>query len=313
MDSEKHADGGYCPNAPHHPNPISVERRPASPPEAGPLAGSLDGAGAPPCNTAPANYSTGDPVRVLRAGTDSLYLSLPGSIHFDWDVRLRACKAAAASLDATMLGAAQVELGGHLFEVGAKGAGLFAYVLTDNWYRLQIASLDSHRLPLCFCRISSELLTRCGQDESVSPLFGIVSELGDLVGDPKVSRVDLCVDFVPECSMLFENRAWVRRAHKIHMYSNGPASTDYTGCMIGTGGMVVARIYDKTAEIKVSGKRFFYERWIAAGWDGMAPVWRLEFQFKREFLMQMGLNTLVEVTAAYPALWQYATQNWLRL
>ena len=110
--------------------------------------------------------------------------------------------------------------------------------------------------------------------------------------------------------MYFENRAWVRRARKIDQYSDGP---DYTGCVIGKGGVVLARIYDKTAEIKLSGKQYLWDIWSAAGWDGIAPVWRLEFQFKRAFLVEMGLSSEFDVTAAYPRLWQYATREWLRL
>lgn len=241
---------------------------------------------------------------------DSLYLSFPGTILPEWETRLRVCKEAAASTNEDERSAAQVFLGEHLFKVGPKGSGLFAYVLTDNWFRISVSSSLSRKLPLCLCQISSELLTSQGQEAAVKALMAVVSKLGVKDGNPKVSRVDLCVDFVPGCDMNFGNRAWVRRARKMYQYSDGP---DFTGCVIGMGGYVLARIYDKTAEIKVSGKKYLYPIWAAKGWDGMSPVWRVEYQFKRAFLVRMGLDLVTDVTAAYASLWAYATQNWLRL
>ena len=55
---------------------MDAQRTPASePPEA-----AADGAaGAPPSNTAPGNGNTGQ-TTIVGAGTDSLYLSVPGSL-----------------------------------------------------------------------------------------------------------------------------------------------------------------------------------------------------------------------------------------
>lgn len=247
---------------------------------------------------------------VLRGTVDSLYLSFPGTILPEWDTRLRVCKEAAASIDENERSAAQVSLGDHLFEVSSKGSGLFAYVLTDNWFRIAVASSLSRQLPLCLCQVSSELLTSQGQEMAVKALFAVVGKLGAKGESPKVSRVDLCVDFVPGCDMNFENRAWVRRARKIYQFWDG---SNFTGCVIGMGGDVLARVYDKTAEIKVSGKKYLHSIWATKGWDGMSPVWRVEFQFKRAFLVSMGLDLVTDVTAAYASLWAYAIQNWLRL
>lgn len=310
MESQNRADAGGCPNSLHSPDLVPDGPKPASPPLGGLLVAPSGDAGAPPCNTAPANYSPRGIALVLRGGVDSLYLSFPGEISPYWDTRLRLCKEAAAGPFEKDRASAQAALGGHLFEIGAKGAGLFAYVLTDNWFRIAVSSSGSHQLPLCYCRISSEVLTLHGQQEAVKTLSAVVSELGVLASGPKVSRVDLCVDFVPECPMDFENRAWVRRARKIDQYSDGP---NYTGCVIGKGGDILARIYDKTVEIKQSGKKYLRELWAAGSWDGMSAVWRLEFQFKRPFLIGMGLSSEAEVTSAYSRLWTYATAEWLRL
>jgi hypothetical protein len=43
-------------------------------------------------------------------------------------------------------------------------------------------------------------------------------------------------------------------------------------------------IYNKTQELKVSRKSWFEYRWRPHGWDGISPVWRIEYRWKREAL-----------------------------
>ncbi len=74
-------------------------------------------------------------------------------------------------------------------------------------------------------------------------------------------------------------------------------------------------IYDKTHEIKYHSKEkgWFHELWLAQkqadgspAWDGEAPVWRVEFRFKRSALGEFDLENVYEVLEHVPDLWAYA-------
>lgn len=78
------------------------------------------------------------------------------------------------------------------------------------------------------------------------------------------------------------------------------------------GSDIMGQIYDKTKEIQKSKKHYFEPIWQANGWDGLSPIRRVEFRFRRKGLASFDLNDLYDVLAQVPLLWEYATQHWLR-
>ncbi len=82
---------------------------------------------------------------------------------------------------------------------------------------------------------------------------------------------------------------------------------------IGLGGVISARIYDKTLEIGVSHKYYLKEIWEKRGWDTVQNVWRLEFQLKRVCLKEMSINTFSNLMEKVNSLWAYCSSDWLRL
>ncbi len=71
-------------------------------------------------------------------------------------------------------------------------------------------------------------------------------------------------------------------------------------------------IYDKTAEVKVHHKEWFYEVWKKNGWDGEIPITRIEFRYERECLREMGMECPFDLLNQLDSLWAYSTQQWLR-
>jgi hypothetical protein len=71
-------------------------------------------------------------------------------------------------------------------------------------------------------------------------------------------------------------------------------------------------IYDKTAEVKVHHKEWFYEVWKRNGWDGETPITRIEFRYERECLREMGIECPFELLNQLDSLWAYSSQQWLR-
>jgi hypothetical protein len=77
--------------------------------------------------------------------------------------------------------------------------------------------------------------------------------------------------------------------------------------------VLAARLYDKLYEICTSNKGYLIPLWKEGGWIEGEPVWRLEFEFKRDFLKQKNVIPLTEVLTHLNGLWSYATTEWLKL
>jgi hypothetical protein len=75
---------------------------------------------------------------------------------------------------------------------------------------------------------------------------------------------------------------------------------------------LVARIYDKTAEIKKRGVSWLPDLW-GEDFDPGTPVWRVEFQFRREALADFQTKTVDDVIASVQDLWHYGSVKWLTL
>ncbi len=277
--------------------------------------GGVEGEGAggtPLTNRVPLKYNAHISM-LLRFGIDSLYLSYPGVLSEDWDLKLSRLKVLAQMEDEVSQSIAQVTICEHLFEVRDKGAGRFSFVLVDNAYRIQVSNARSKSLPLAYVQISSEYLTHAGIEKAEEGLRYIVNTLG-MVNEPaNVSRVDLYADFCTDCAMdAFDPlRDWVTRVETMTLhYSSG----QFSGWCFGSGGDIVARLYDKTLEVdKKSHKFYLHELWKAAGWDGVHPVWRMEFEAKRAALVALQMPKLSDLLPNLSSLWRYLTENWLRL
>ena len=261
--------------------------------------------GATPSNTAPANCT------ILRSGIDSLYVSYAGELSLDALVRLKNYKLLAQSPDPNERAQAQMPVMGHIFEGLGSGKGKFAFVLVDNWFHLQIRGKQHGKLPLAYVQISSELLTRSGSVAALEELLPIINTIGVQPDPPQVSRVDLFMDFITDIEVdQLGLKAFVCRAKSRHNYYEGRR---FCGFTIGQGGQIMVRLYDKTLEITKSGKNYLRDLWLAAGWDGRCPVWRLEFQIKRPVLCELGVKSFPDLQERIPAIWAYCTQSWLRL
>ena len=205
---------------------------------------------------------------------------------------------------------AQLKIGDHLFEVKDKGTSMFAYILEDRAFRIQL-SRPSKSVPMAYIKISSEYLNHQLPADAEKSLRGLLEQLGSLHTVANVSRIDLYVDFVSHQDMeAWKRDAWVTRASTVNAYA---IDQRFTGWAIGLGGVIAARLYDKLYEIGLSHKEYMIPLWQQSGWVEGDPVWRLEFEFKRELLQQKGLFTLMDTLNHLNGLWSYATTEWLKL
>ncbi len=268
-----------------------------------------DSQGTPSCNTVPYN-SINDYFKLLRFGVDSLYLSYQGDIFPEVQERLTKLKQLAQHPEADQQALAQYTIAGHIFEVKDKGSSIFPYVLEDGAFRIQL-SRASKQLPMAYVKLSSRYLSSVTPIEAEKHLCEILNELGTLTDLAHVSRLDLCADFVSNENMESWGReAWVTRGKHIAAYA---VAEQFTGWTVGLGGVIACRLYNKLLEIIESGRTDLLPLWEAAGRKLGEPVWRVEFQFRREAMAQHGLVYLDSVMANLNGLWSYASTEWLRL
>lgn len=174
-----------------------------------------DAQGTSPTIRVPSKYIPEEkPVcRVLRCAVDSLYLSYKGELSNEVDDRLEDRKKSAQSDDDEEQSIAQIVIADRLFNVSPHGAGHFRYIITDERFRIQIS--HGKKLPLAYAKISSEYLTFNPVEKIEEELRIIVNSLGNVHEEAKVSRADVCVDFIPGIPMdEFNVRQWVTRARK---------------------------------------------------------------------------------------------------
>ena len=268
-------------------------------------------AGAPPSNTAPSNrIESENDSRIVHTGIDSLYLSYAGELKPDVEQDLESLKSLAQSEDPQEQAGAVMSLCDHRFEVKDKGKGRYPFVLQDGVFHLQLSRAQAKSLPMVYAQIGSEALTRTGVKYTEIALNNLVSVLGTTRAPATVSRVDLCVDFVTSYELEgIPRNAWINRANKRSSHEDRGR---FTGLTFGMGGVLSARLYDKTLEIERSEKTYLYDVWCDSGWAGEYPVWRLEFEFHRTVLHQFSITTVEQLLTRRADLWCYA-MHWLRL
>jgi len=265
--------------------------------------------GAEPSNTAPQNYIPLK-LKVLRVGVDSLYLSARGKLYQDWQNRLVTLKEKAQSPEPAERSQAQVKIGDHLFEVKDRGSRFYAFILEDNAFHIQQGKGEG--LPLAYVQVRAEYLAHAKLDLILEGLRFVLNTLGHVNGDLLVSRVDLCVDFVPPCPMdSWPPRAWISRASDISPHYG---NQKLNGWSIGKGSVMSGRLYDKLLEIMQKSRAFYFlGLWKAKGWIAGEDVWRLKTQFRREVLEQLGVGSPLSLESKLQGLWRYFTEDWLRL
>jgi hypothetical protein len=273
-----------------------------------------DSQGTPSCNTVPSKDNI-DKFKPLRFGIDSLYLSYHGKIFENWDIKLDDLKTQAQSEDEAKQALAQVSIGSHIFEVRDKGMPRFPYVLVDNCFFIKINRKQSKTLPMAHVQISSEYLAAVGVDAAELDLRVVINTLGLVDGIASVSRADLFLDFVYANNLAEINQPdWITRANLMAKYFDCRLEEPFTGWVIGMGGNLHARLYEKVIEIvNKSHKTYLFELWQANGWQAGEKVWRMEFQTEKQTLKELGIISLSDLLSQQAALWHYLTHDWLRL
>jgi hypothetical protein len=134
------------------------------------------------------------------------------------------------------------------------------------------------------------------------------------VWESRLRRLDLCADVAGWWIDEAQASRFVRRSRTkwtTHPRAANDAAADAVpdallpvavhrrreieGLTIGAGGDVTLRIYDKPEELKKKGEEVTAAerlRWTRGGWDGIAPVTRVEYQLRGDAMKELGIRNV---------------------
>ena len=208
----------------------------------------------------------------------------------------------------------EIMINGINFTVEKSGAPFYAYRLTCNDFFLYFMDKTMANNSPVKVRFLSSYIWSFGFNKSYTKFMDWFKKFNLKVLETKVSRVDICAD-TDEARFIYGDinglttKAKVKELHHADdVYYTGKV---FTGFTIGRGNPVLCRIYNKTIEIKRSGKVWFHELWKSNGWDDQKEVWRVEFQMRRNLLKEFNISSVEDIFEKEEGVWAYLTKEWL--
>ncbi len=160
------------------------------------------------------------------------------------------------------------------------------------------------------CRTFADALA--GAVGLVEQVFGVGSVMSEQLGS-----LHIYADFygwVPQLADLQSGRLTCSAVVKVEAADYYPGDTIYSAWWGKRGGATMqARLYDKGKEIAEQSqhKRYLLDNYREGGWsEELGPVYRLEFEYSREYLRDRGIECVDQVEL--PALYSEG-MAWLKL
>ncbi len=279
--------------------------------------------GAQSDNMAPSKYGhdeLGDSVRVLHQSLDTLVLNYYGVLRDDVVECLAMAKEDAQASRAGESASPLPPFDGVTPRMQDSGVKYYEWRLLSRDVTVMIARPSRSRRPNAVLRVSSECLHRLGYEAASRLAAGYL--LAQFVGYARVQvgAAHACTDYQGYVPKMADRRGLVKRVKKPLADHISPDADGLQWCgyedeaqsfAAGRSTVIRGHFYDKTAEIKKSGKEWFKDIWARhKGYDASAPVLRYENQWGREFLKEMKIETVDDLLAGLGGLWAYS-MGWL--
>ncbi|WZL73092.1 hypothetical protein QBE52_18940 [Clostridiaceae bacterium 35-E11] len=207
-----------------------------------------------------------------------------------------------------------ITLGDKNFKILPNGARFHSYILHNDTLELKFAqnrSKNGNNYPISI-RIKSLYLWEKGFVDAYMAIIDYLKTIvkGDFIAE-KISRADLCchtdnLKFSTLCDIYESWRGSFRKV-EYFMYNR-----KITGFSFGSfkEKNIMCRIYDKTLEIKTSGKVWFNHIWKKEGMD-IENVWNVEFQVGRKFFKDYGVESVQDFILKMRSIWEHLTKTWI--
>ncbi len=285
------------------------------------------GEGARPNIMAPSKYfgskspPTVNPINILQQGVDSVWLNIHASLKEDVAECLAMAKEDALEADGDRAESPLPPFDGVTPMMLASGLPYYEWHLRSRDVDVQIRKPSKRSFrAAAVIRISAECLWRMGDGgrramylaaDWLRPLF---LEEGYSV---KLSHGHIATDFQGYVPTVDDMLHTVRRADETQ-FSEDDGGEDsretihrdrgrrLTGFSAGKSTNIRLNFYDKRLQARKKHLDWVPDLWErAAGYNPDLPVWRVEFQFGREFLHGRGIETLDDFWDNLGSLWAY--------
>jgi hypothetical protein len=221
-----------------------------------------------------------------------------------------------------------VALGGVNFQC-VNGTYSWSYGLKCNDFILYLAHRDNSANYPLYVEFRQEYLWQEGHLKAWDKFIVFFQKCGFKYIKSKISRADLCchtdlqildldnltyLHFDPRCKTYKDETFSTKppqdedEVDLLEVFSTG---NKYTGFRIGKGKPLMARIYDKTEEIKISQKGWFFTIWEQEGLDISKTITNIEFEIKREWFWNFQIDTVEDLFENLGSVWFYLTNNYL--
>ncbi len=247
-------------------------------------------------------------VHLLTSGVDTIHASAPGALRPGLRQELGELRGQTGA-DGSM-----VDLGDNPEGFILKPHGWRGYPIWLRSARIELMLGAVDPFPPVFVQWHSPFIHAYGVETAVAMVEGWLDEaVMEVRGPLRASRLDLYCDFqgwIPTVRDLsdFSCRATRRRVFEVPRQAH-LSGRSFSGFTFGKGD-VVCRIYDKSLEM--AGRDQHRQEEIWRGRDPEQPVWRVEFQFRRQALRAFGLETLEQALGSRQGLWEYG-MGWISL
>ncbi len=258
----------------------------------------------------PSNTNSG--ITVLRQGVDTLYYSIYGTLKSGVVVVLdESKKLAQESQDGDWSLSPLPPFDGVTPLIHASGVKYYEWHCRSDDVTATIRKPGKSPMPAAIVRVSAQALARLGGGGLVAAALA-ETWLRPLFEDDGsyravVKRVDLAADFqgwAPQISDLAENGPIVKRADGLDLHFGECNALETIAA--GRSTDIRLNLYNKARQAKKKGLLWVFDQWDATGcYNASQDVFRLEYQFGRNFLHERGIETLDDLRVQLGALWKY--------
>lgn len=219
-----------------------------------------------------------------------------------------------------------IDFGGVTFEL-VNGRYSWSYGLMCNDFTLYLAHHETSANYPIYVEFRQEYLWQEGFRRAWEKFLAFIKKSGFTYVRSKISRADLachtdlpilnedylkylCVD--PRCKNFEYTKGMLTagdydiKSLEVEKFGRGKK---YTGIRVGMGNPIMARIYDKTEEIKVSQKQWFEYIWKQYGLKGQ--IINIEFEIKREWFLDYQVESVEDLFNSLGSIWYRLTKNYL--
>ncbi len=283
------------------------------------------GRGAQLNNMAPPKYTPQNippkvsPVNILQQGIDSIWLNVYGEIKPEVIECLEMGKEDAAAAEGDWALSPLPPFDGTNLRIHASGVKYYQYLCGSDDITVTIRKPSRSPRPMAVVRVSAQALWRMGGSGRAALRLATLWLLPIFDDGYRVVPRDihLATDFQGWQPTIMDLESVVSRAGddrhldasagdggNDHLRAHRSRGRRLTGIAAGRSDVLRLNMYDKGYQARQEHKDWVFALWERCeGYDRAAPVWRVEFQFGRTFLREHGIETIGDMLAALPGLW----------